>query len=167
MKQGNFLHGGADQLGAHRNILREHYAYACAITPDIEKRNRIVMARLLTGVLVAAGCEQQELILRVQLQILRPGSCPSPATIQRRLCEFREDPAFLSVEPRAHYDTEVWRRRRNLYFETHEKICALDSSHRRSINLHHRNYERLGQELDSDLIALCRDCHARFHDVLP
>lgn len=31
------------------------------------------------------------------------------------------------------------------------------------LNVHHQNYERLGRELITDLIVLCRACHARHH----
>jgi Helix-turn-helix domain len=32
------------------------------------------------------------------------------------------------------------------------------------LNVHHRSYEHLGAEPDRDVITLCRDCHAKFHD---
>lgn len=32
-----------------------------------------------------------------------------------------------------------------------------------TLNAHHRTYERLGNELEEDLIVLCRDCHKMFH----
>lgn len=35
------------------------------------------------------------------------------------------------------------------------------------LNTHHRTYEHLGYESPSDLIVLCRNCHAKFHDKLP
>jgi hypothetical protein len=31
------------------------------------------------------------------------------------------------------------------------------------LHVHHRTYERLGNELPDDLIILCADCHARIH----
>lgn len=31
------------------------------------------------------------------------------------------------------------------------------------LDVHHNTYERLGEELDSDLVVLCRDCHGLFH----
>ena len=34
------------------------------------------------------------------------------------------------------------------------------------LNVHHRTYERLGQERDDDLTVLCRGCHALFHRKL-
>ena len=38
---------------------------------------------------------------------------------------------------------------------------------RDSLQVHHKTYERYGQELLTDLVALCRECHARHHNVLP
>jgi 5-methylcytosine-specific restriction endonuclease McrA len=35
------------------------------------------------------------------------------------------------------------------------------------LDVHHRTYDRYGDELVDDLIALCRECHARHHNVLP
>lgn len=32
------------------------------------------------------------------------------------------------------------------------------------LQVHHRTYERLGCELITDLIPLCEECHAIFHD---
>jgi len=33
----------------------------------------------------------------------------------------------------------------------------------KSLDVHHRTYERLGEELDGDLTVLCRKCHDIFH----
>ncbi len=35
------------------------------------------------------------------------------------------------------------------------------------LQIHHRSYDRYGQERIDDCRALCRDCHARHHDVPP
>ena len=35
------------------------------------------------------------------------------------------------------------------------------------IDVHHRSYSRYGDELLSDLIALCRPCHQRHHGIAP
>jgi 5-methylcytosine-specific restriction endonuclease McrA len=31
------------------------------------------------------------------------------------------------------------------------------------LQVHHLTYERLGRELDTDLVVLCRQCHANEH----
>lgn len=33
-----------------------------------------------------------------------------------------------------------------------------------TLHAHHRTYERLGFELDGDIIVLCAECHAKFHN---
>lgn len=40
--------------------------------------------------------------------------------------------------------------------------CMVCNAHVR-LDVHHRTYERLGQERAADLIALCRTCHGLFH----
>jgi 5-methylcytosine-specific restriction endonuclease McrA len=45
--------------------------------------------------------------------------------------------------------------------------CALcpreaDGSERFSLEVHHRDYSRLGEELPEDLVVLCSDCHQAY-----
>lgn len=35
------------------------------------------------------------------------------------------------------------------------------------LNVHHNNYDRLGKERKPDVVVLCRQCHERFHNILP
>lgn len=42
------------------------------------------------------------------------------------------------------------------------QVCNAD----RELQVHHRTYERRGNEDPGDLTVLCRPCHARFHDRL-
>jgi hypothetical protein len=62
--------------------------------------------------------------------------------------------------------TPEWRARRNRVLFWAGKKCEL-CYERGLLQVHHRTYERYGQELLTDLIALCRPCHARHHNVLP
>lgn len=41
--------------------------------------------------------------------------------------------------------------------------CALDAKHPAD-HAHHRTYDRRGRELDTDVVPLCKICHAKFHD---
>lgn len=43
------------------------------------------------------------------------------------------------------------------------QVCA--STDR--LDVHHNNYSRLGGELPTDLVVLCRPCHELFHEVMP
>lgn len=46
-----------------------------------------------------------------------------------------------------------------------EPDCAICFS-ADALNVHHRTYERRGCEKFSDLITLCSECHAKFHNKL-
>ncbi|WP_051380421.1 HNH endonuclease [Bradyrhizobium sp. WSM1743] len=39
------------------------------------------------------------------------------------------------------------------------RLCPNEAATGARIEVHHRTYERLGSEIDGDLIALCSDCH--------
>jgi 5-methylcytosine-specific restriction endonuclease McrA len=62
--------------------------------------------------------------------------------------------------------TPEWRALRDRVRIRAGKKCELCYK-RRPLQVHHKTYERYGQELLTDLIALCRECHARHHNVLP
>lgn len=43
--------------------------------------------------------------------------------------------------------------------------CQLCNSGDKALHTHHRTYERRGCEDLKDLVVLCGDCHAKFHDI--
>lgn len=43
--------------------------------------------------------------------------------------------------------------------------CQLCGAQDISLHVHHNSYERLGNELPTDLVVLCENCHARFHGI--
>ena len=55
-----------------------------------------------------------------------------------------------------------WRRRRRMWLREHGAWCRSCGS-RSGIQLHHRTYDTLGNEADSDLVALCDSCHRAAH----
>lgn len=61
-------------------------------------------------------------------------------------------------------NSKAWARRRAAYFRRHPRHCAACGS-RRSIDLHHHTYERLGREHDNDLVPLCRADHDLVHYI--
>lgn len=44
--------------------------------------------------------------------------------------------------------------------------CAVCNSGK-SLQVHHRTYDRIGNELPSDLLVLCKGCHELFHTKIP
>lgn len=60
---------------------------------------------------------------------------------------------------------EHWITFRETYFKTHSKICCHCRNDRR-IGLHHITYDRLGAELETDVVPLCWGCHRRTHELI-
>lgn len=67
---------------------------------------------------------------------------------------------------------DCWKTRRDEYLRVHGKQCELCGAQEEMIpgtvapvQLHHLTYERLGCELDSDLVAACERCHRAMHGL--
>lgn len=58
--------------------------------------------------------------------------------------------------------TRYWQNRRNTSLALAGHKCQICNSPK-SLQVHHRTYERRGYENDSDLIVLCKSCHQLFH----
>lgn len=57
--------------------------------------------------------------------------------------------------------------RRRFYASGAYKGCCWCCGRRNvPLEIHHRTYKRMGHELISDLVALCRECHRESHDFL-
>lgn len=62
--------------------------------------------------------------------------------------------------------SEAWLQRRGIFLRAHPTCnrCEITDdqaveSYDQRLHVHHRNYQRVGCELDSDLESLCRRCH--------
>lgn len=74
---------------------------------------------------------------------------------------------WLRSIPYAEYlQTEHWQQLRAQKQRQAGRRCQLCYAGGQ-LDTHHRTYERRGFEQLSDLIVLCRPCHAKFHDRLP
>lgn len=62
--------------------------------------------------------------------------------------------------------TVEWGVKRNRTLIQAGNRCQVCASTDR-LEVHHRTYERLGNELLSDLVVLCRSCHQHYHGILP
>lgn len=73
----------------------------------------------------------------------------------------------VGMKYREYLQTDEWQEKARVCKEFYNWRCALCYASAETLDAHHRTYERLGQELPTDLIALCRPCHAKFHDKPP
>lgn len=73
----------------------------------------------------------------------------------------------LRIMPYAEYlQTAEWRRRRDRALARALWCCEwAECGQRRGLEVHHKCYDRRGEELDADLIVLCRDHHERAHAI--
>lgn len=60
--------------------------------------------------------------------------------------------------------TPHWKRKREEKLRAVGYRCQLCNSGSRILDVHHRTYERRGEELDEDLTVLCRVCHNWHHE---
>jgi hypothetical protein len=58
--------------------------------------------------------------------------------------------------------TPEWKQKRLKVLEYWSGRCILCNSDQR-VTVHHRTYERLGNELITDLVPLCEVCHTKLH----
>lgn len=70
----------------------------------------------------------------------------------------------LQAMPYRHYlRTPEWRRTRAAALRRAGGSCSLDVTHTDGLEVHHRTYERLGEELLTDVVVLCHACHWLHH----
>lgn len=60
--------------------------------------------------------------------------------------------------------TEHWQTLREKALTRADHRCQVCNAQIASLHVHHRTYERRGRESLRDLIVLCSDCHAMFHE---
>lgn len=77
---------------------------------------------------------------------------------------YQEKIKYLKSLPYIEYlQTDHWKelRKKQLYKSNYKcQVCNKSGE----LNVHHRTYERRGEEAYSDLITLCEDCHNLFHN---
>jgi hypothetical protein len=67
---------------------------------------------------------------------------------------------------REYISSVEWKVRAKYYKEQAGNRCRVCNSDSDILDAHHRTYERLGNELDSDITVLCRACHTLFESRL-
>ena len=73
--------------------------------------------------------------------------------------------AYRSMPYAEYLKTDHWFEMRNRMVQRTNFRCQLcnKSEH---LEVHHNNYEGLGDERLEDLIVLCSECHGKFHDKI-
>lgn len=92
-----------------------------------------------------------------------PGIYTPPAHVrQRRIARDRDLRRLGHENYEAYLDSPQWRAIKRRYREERPWLCNLCGSEE-SLHMHHRTYERVGQESLDDLMPLCDGCHQTVH----
>lgn len=72
----------------------------------------------------------------------------------------------IPVKYETYIKSSFWTKRKNQYYQSHVRICGKCGSYKQ-ITLHHLVYNSstFGSEPDDELVALCWDCHKKFHEI--
>lgn len=62
----------------------------------------------------------------------------------------------------AHLRSDKWQELRQKVFKRENGMCQ-GCAEKQGAHVHHATYKRLGNELLTDLVLYCADCHERFH----
>lgn len=80
------------------------------------------------------------------------------------LKHYKREFSGSAATPYAEYlRSEHWLSVKRNAIQVADRRCQLCNAADQILDVHHRTYERLGNEKPSDLIVLCRSCHERHH----
>lgn len=75
-----------------------------------------------------------------------------------------QDPKVDQGTYAAYLHSKHWKKTRAGALERAAYRCQACSTKEEILDVHHNSYDRLGHEDPSDLIVLCRSCHAKVHE---
>jgi hypothetical protein len=77
-------------------------------------------------------------------------------------------PTLNTMDYQKYLKTPEWTKKKEVALAAAGYRCQLDMEHSSiGLEVHHRTYDRRGYEWPSDLIVLCRACHAKHHGKPP
>lgn len=80
------------------------------------------------------------------------------------LMRFRKD--ILKQMPYTEYlQTREWQHKRKQALALASHRCQTCGAKDVTLHVHHKTYERRGEELPGDLMVLCKACHDREHNI--
>ena len=62
------------------------------------------------------------------------------------------------------YKSPTWQKRRLEAMQYADFRCQLCNAKDKQLHVHHRTYDTFENEPLNDLVVLCEDCHAKFHE---
>jgi hypothetical protein len=114
--------------------------------------------RSLSGSIAREILHEQDIIIKA-LPIQ-----PSWEEVRERKARTMTPAQKLRALPYVRYlQTEHWMKVRQQALEYADFRCMI-CNRETDLQVHHRTYDRLGEEQPNDVIALCSDCHKKHHN---
>ena len=86
----------------------------------------------------------------------------SPSDWRKAFVVGNRQPAhFWSLLYNAYIRSTAWKRKRQERIEAAKAVC--ENCGGKAVQVHHVSYDRIGDEDDGDLKALCVECHDKIH----
>jgi hypothetical protein len=122
-----------------------------------DKRKRWAYERKRKAYMDGTGTAAQRFWFMTQFEIAPSGSIRRDQQVK----------ALTAIKYSEFLGTRYWITVRDYKLHKSGHKCGMCGS-RKNLNVHHTTYEHHGNEHDylDDLIVLCRNCHAKFHDKL-
>jgi len=80
--------------------------------------------------------------------------------------EIKEFKKLKKMPYEEYLKSQHWINTRNKALVRAKYKCQLCGEKEKALHVHHNTYENKGNEKDEDLIVLCEDCHARYHNKI-
>ncbi|MCX0396192.1 HNH endonuclease [Clostridium perfringens] len=74
-----------------------------------------------------------------------------------------EDTNEVFYNYKSYLKSKHWKLKKDEYFSVYKKECAICKKNKK-LNLHHKTYDNVGNELLEDLVLLCEECHNKIHN---
>lgn len=92
-------------------------------------------------------------------------SVPPPQYQADKRAAKRAKPNLTAYQ--AYLASGEWRAFRISILAKRGPVCEVCSTRLRQPQIHHLTYERLGKELESDVVIACDNCHRGYHGIAP
>lgn len=105
---------------------------------------------------------------RRQYYNIPPCECQRKEIQERDKRYKAQENRFIELATMPYYEylqTPEWKETRKRALKRAKFSCQLCNETNKVLNVHHRTYERRGNENNSDLIVLCEDCHKKHHNI--
>lgn len=141
----------------HRRPVRSLLCKSCLSINRTSADQQEVEQRLVKAKVTKSKRDEQQKEREAQYQ---RGKEDKQAQIEKKRARIQE---LRAMPYRDYLLTPDWQKKRLYALKRAGGRCQVCNNPNKRLDVHHRTYERLGDELYTDLLVLCHSCHGTFH----